>query len=193
MMGMGRGMMMGRRRGPTGLANGTPFRIQHFVTTGSGSPEEAPAKLVETPGPSAAEVVNVNKPRTFAVSMRMMRWFLNGRRFDLKSVTPNERIQLGAVEDWEFTNTDGHMAMAHPIHLHGPQFRIIRRESGRGAGSLREGLLDEGWQDTFLLLPGDRVRLRVKFDRHPGLFLYHCHNLEHEDMGMMRNYLVEAT
>jgi FtsP/CotA-like multicopper oxidase with cupredoxin domain len=33
----------------------------------------------------------------------------------------------------------------------------------------------------------------VRFDRHPGTFLYHCHNLEHEDMGMMRNYLVEAS
>jgi FtsP/CotA-like multicopper oxidase with cupredoxin domain len=37
-----------------------------------------------------------------------------------------------------------------------------------------------------------RVRVRVRFERHPGMFLYHCHNLEHEDMGMMRNFLVEA-
>lgn len=84
------------------------------------------------------------------------------------------------------------MAMAHPIHLHGAQFRIVRRQHGPGLRSPRGGLLDEGWLDTFLLLPGDRVRIRVGFERFAGMFLYHCHNLEHEDLGMMRNYLVGA-
>ena len=58
--------------------------------------------------------------------------------------------------------------------------------------ALREGILDEGRQDTFLLLPGDTVRVQKRFEHHLGLFLYHCHNLEHEDMGMMRNFLVEG-
>ena len=39
-------------------------------------------------------------------------------------------------------------------------------------------------------MPGERVQILVHFTRYPGLFLYHCHNLEHEDMGMMRNYRV---
>jgi FtsP/CotA-like multicopper oxidase with cupredoxin domain len=125
--------------------------------------------------------------------MRMMQWMLNGRPFEMRGVADNERIRLGATEDWEFVNTMGMMAMAHPIHVHGPQFRIVRRDAGPGAPSLRDGILDDGRKDTFLLLPGDRVRIRVRFDRHPGTFLYHCHNLEHEDMGMMRNYLVEAS
>jgi FtsP/CotA-like multicopper oxidase with cupredoxin domain len=51
--------------------------------------------------------------------------------------------------------------------------------------------VDEGWKDTVLLMPGERIKLLVRFEDYPGLFLYHCHNLEHEDMGMMRNYLVE--
>jgi blue copper oxidase len=42
------------------------------------------------------------------------------------------------------------------------------------------------------MMPGERVRVRVRFPRHEGLFLYHCHNLEHEDMGMMRNFRVEG-
>jgi len=122
----------------------------------------------------------------------MMRWLLNGRTFELRAVADNERARLGTNEDWEFVNAGGMMSMPHPIHLHGPQFRIMSRQPGPGASSLREGLLDDGWLDTFLLLPGDRVRLRVRFERYPGLFLYHCHNLEHEDMGMMRNYLIEG-
>ena len=68
----------------------------------------------------------------------------------------------------------------------GMQFQVLER-SGVG----HEGYVDEGWKDTVLLMPGERVRLLVRFSDYPGLFLYHCHNLEHEDMGMMRNYLVE--
>jgi FtsP/CotA-like multicopper oxidase with cupredoxin domain len=41
-----------------------------------------------------------------------------------------------------------------------------------------------------LVLPGEAVRVQVTFTRHPGLYLYHCHILEHEDMGMMRNFRV---
>jgi blue copper oxidase len=39
-------------------------------------------------------------------------------------------------------------------------------------------------------MPGERVRIVMKFEDFTGLYLYHCHNLEHEDMGMMRNYQV---
>ncbi len=41
-----------------------------------------------------------------------------------------------------------------------------------------------------LVLPGETVRVQVTFTSHPGLYLYHCHILEHEDMGMMRNFRV---
>jgi FtsP/CotA-like multicopper oxidase with cupredoxin domain len=57
-------------------------------------------------------------------------------------------------------------------------------------GRSTSGYLDEGWKDTVLLMPGERVRLMMRFEDYDGLFLYHCHNLEHEDMGMMRNYYV---
>jgi len=41
-------------------------------------------------------------------------------------------------------------------------------------------------------MPGERIRILVDFDDFPGMFLYHCHNLAHEDMGMMRNYFVRG-
>jgi FtsP/CotA-like multicopper oxidase with cupredoxin domain len=80
------------------------------------------------------------------------------------------------------------MPMPHPIHLHGMQFQVLERR-----GVVHEGYVDEGWKDTVLLMPGERVRLLVRFADYPGLFLYHCHNLEHEDMGMMRNYLIQGS
>ena len=44
--------------------------------------------------------------------------------------------------------------------------------------------------DEVQLLSGERVRVQLSFNSYRGLFLYHCHNLVHEDMGMMRNFLV---
>jgi FtsP/CotA-like multicopper oxidase with cupredoxin domain len=82
------------------------------------------------------------------------------------------------------------MEAAHPIHLHGRQFRVLSRSGGSAANALRPGLVDTGWTDTVLVLPGETVRVQVTFSEHPGLFLYHCHILEHEDMGMMRNFRV---
>jgi FtsP/CotA-like multicopper oxidase with cupredoxin domain len=81
------------------------------------------------------------------------------------------------------------MAMAHPMHIHGPQFRIVSR-SGGGPNALRDGIHDAGWQDTVLVLPGEKVRVQIRFSSLPGLYLYHCHILEHEDMGMMRNFRI---
>ena len=106
-------------------------------------------------------------------------------------VPADEIVQLGSKEIWEFNNIGGGMMhmmnLPHPIHLHGKQFRIIER-----SGVMHEGYVDEGWKDTALLMPGERIRILVDFDDYPGLFLYHCHNLEHEDMGMMRNYFVRG-
>lgn len=83
------------------------------------------------------------------------------------------------------------MAMAHAMHVHGLQFRILGR-FGDAYDSVKDGLVDEGWKDTVLVMPGERVRILLKFADYAGLFLYHCHMLEHEDAGLMRNYRVEA-
>jgi hypothetical protein len=49
---------------------------------------------------------------------------------------------------------------------------------------------DAGWKDTVLVNPGETVRVLTRFDSHPGVFVHHCHNLEHEDSGMMQNFEV---
>jgi blue copper oxidase len=56
------------------------------------------------------------------------------------------------------------------------------------AAALNQGFTDEGWKDTVLVLPGESVQVLMRFPQFKGLFLYHCHILEHEDMGMMRNF-----
>jgi FtsP/CotA-like multicopper oxidase with cupredoxin domain len=84
--------------------------------------------------------------------------------------------------------------MAHPVHLHGVHFQVIERQvdDAQRAGweTIRDGLIDEGWKDTVLVMPGERVRIAVRFDGYRGRYLFHCHNLEHEDSGMMRYFEV---
>lgn len=84
------------------------------------------------------------------------------------------------------------LSMAHPIHLHGQQFQIISRSTGTmeapGYETVREGLVSSGLKDTVLLMPGEKIRLIKPFDDFKGRFMYHCHNLEHEDLGMMREF-----
>lgn len=49
-----------------------------------------------------------------------------------------------------------------PIHMHGRQFRVVDRTGGRAPNTLRAGILDGGWRDTVLVLPGETVRVQVR-------------------------------
>ena len=55
---------------------------------------------------------------------------------------------------------------------------------------MKDGFVDSGPKDVALVMPGEKVTLVKPFDDYTGLFTYHCHILEHEDMGMMRDFLV---
>lgn len=195
------GGMMGRRS--AGLPNGTPFKIAEFsVNKIVNVPFTLPDKLSEIPKIDMSKAINKNNPRKFVFAMSHMSWTINGRTFGMTEVAPDEKVKLNTTEVWEFLNGGMRggmmggmmMQMPHPVHIHQLQFRIISRTPGTNSAlwnSLKEGFVDEGWKDTFLLLPGMKVKLLLSFEDFPGLFLYHCHNLEHEDMGMMRNFLIE--
>ena len=89
----------------------------------------------------------------------------------------------------------GMMSMAHPIHLHGQQFQIVSRtvDASRESdyATVNQGFINSGLKDTVLVMPGETVNIIKPFQDYKGLFMFHCHNLEHEDMGMMREFLVE--
>ena len=114
---------------------------------------------------------------------------LNGRSFEMTGVANEERIPIRTPVHWTFANPPmGMMAMPHPMHIHGVQFRIVERRGGAAGRDLAAGIVDAGLRDVFLVMPGEEVRVAFAA-ADPGLFLYHCHNLEHEDGGMMRNVL----
>jgi FtsP/CotA-like multicopper oxidase with cupredoxin domain len=143
---------------------------------------------------SVYDAVNPGEPRRFAITFDGM-FLVNGAPFEMLSVAANEIVRNGTLEQWEFTNDTGTQMLVHPMHLHGSQFQVIKRQVAQaqkvGWEGVRYGYTDEGWKDTIMLMPGERVRFLVKFGPYPGLFLYHCHNLEHEDMGMMRNFRID--
>ena len=123
-----------------------------------------------------------------------MAWTTNGEPYALGAFPIG--VARGSVEVWAIENAM--QSMPHPMHLHGFQFQVIGREGSPDqvmALAGERGLLpsDLGWKDTVLVWPGETVRLAIDFSHpFPGeqRYVFHCHNLEHEDMGMMINYRV---
>jgi len=90
---------------------------------------------------------------------------------------------LNSTETWEFWNVS---ADAHPIHLHLVKFKV----TGRGPdGTQPPAPTEAGWKDTVIALPGEVTRVKATFDI-PGLYVWHCHIVEHEDNEMMVPYCV---
>ncbi|MBK9510929.1 MAG: multicopper oxidase domain-containing protein [Cytophagaceae bacterium] len=88
------------------------------------------------------------------------------------------------TETWEFDNSTGDEP--HPMHIHGVQFQVVSRTGGRNTILPQE----KAWKDTVLVAPTEKVKVIVKFEQ-KGKFVFHCHNLEHEDDGMMLNLEVK--
>lgn len=110
-------------------------------------------------------------------SMPDHRWTVNATAFDPAVSLADP--QLGATEIWRFT-TNVH----HPVHLHLVQMQVLARNSG----PIRD--CDQGWKDTIDLLPAESCEVITRFDGYRGRYVFHCHNLEHEDMAMMANFTV---
>jgi FtsP/CotA-like multicopper oxidase with cupredoxin domain len=153
--------------------------------------------------PNFFDVSEAEQTREVVLAQRMGRgWSLNGRQFEMTGVTEEETIKQGSIEIWEFVNKGGggmgggRSNLPHPMHMHGESFKVIERQTDSGGqrawDTLSEGVVDEGWKDTVLVMPGQRVKVLRRFGTFTGLFLYHCHNLEHEDQGMMRNLAIET-
>ncbi len=132
--------------------------------------------------------------------MRRMSALLNGRSYKMNDIKADEIIPVNTLQLMQFDNgfnrgMHGMMAMPHPMHLHGEQFQIVKREVNSRATStyktVSAGFIDKGWHDTALVMPGEKVTILKPFNDFKGLFMYHCHNLEHEDLGMMRDYLIK--
>jgi FtsP/CotA-like multicopper oxidase with cupredoxin domain len=121
--------------------------------------------------------------------------------FNYATRTPTERMwgdpitenpALGATEVWEFYNFTED---AHPIHIHEVQFQVVNRQRLNRRTNMPIGqprppeAWEEGFKDTVIAYPGQVTRVRAHFTVE-GLFVWHCHIVEHEDNEMMRPYFI---
>lgn len=101
-----------------------------------------------------------------------MRFTINGKEFDAGRV--DETVSVGSVEEWTLSNSS---PMDHPVHLHVWPMQVIL-DGARGPARPR-------WQDVVNVPANSEVKVLVAFDNFPGRTVFHCHILDHEDLGMM--------
>ena len=175
----GGGFMGGGFMGGSNL-QGQPLELLELRVTGTVQDSAVvPQSLPPVPAPDPADAV---RERSFRFQSQMMLHTINGRSFEMDRI--DERVPFGETEIWSFANES---PLPHPVHVHATHFKVASRSGGRGQVMPWE----EGVKDTVLVLPTETVRVAIRFTAHRGLFLLHCHNLEHEDMGMMQNILIE--
>ena len=97
-----------------------------------------------------------------------------------------ENPSLNSIELWEIHNFTED---AHPIHIHEVQFQVVDRQQFGRRKTRPPDLWETGFKDTVVAYPGEITRVKALFDN-PGLFVWHCHIVEHEDNEMMRPYRI---
>ena len=147
-----------------------------------------PDRLVSLDRPDPSQAVGT---RRFVLQMGMggmmmggASFMINGKSMDMDRI--DETVRVGTTEIWQIENAS---MMPHPFHIHDVQFRILDR-NGRPPAPGEMGL-----KDTVVVAPNERVRLLLSFADYPdpdSPYMYHCHILEHEDAGMMGQFVVKA-
>lgn len=194
MMGMaGMGNMSGMHHtGGMMQGDSMPSQAAQLLATlsyeGSVTPLALPQQLipVETlPEPIKTRRIELSMQMGMGGAMRMnsdmpiepgmeMAFLFNGKTFDPNRV--DAAVKLNTVEEWELVNVDPD-GMEHPFHLHVNPFQVISRNGQSEAY--------RSWKDTVLVRKDETVRIRIPFRNFTGKTVYHCHVLDHEDLGMM--------
>lgn len=148
-------------------------------------PPPLPARLRTIPDlgiPAAQRRLVFSETMTMGADGMDMGFLINGSSFDMNRIDLVSKA--GQVELWEIANQAD---MDHPFHIHGTQFQLIESE--------RDGTLHKApykaWRDTVNVARGETIRILLRQDR-PGPRMYHCHILEHEQLGMMGIVDVQA-
>ena len=181
---------MSSSRLPLGIA----FNVLKLsVTAGERVIAKPPATLSQVKPIATAGAIQ----RKIELSMGQMRFLINARSFQMDEIAFD--VKRGAVEIWSISNPA--LGMPHPMHIHGFSFQVLERLDSpaqvKAVARFGQGrtVSDLGWKDTVLVWPGETVRVAIDFAHdYPGdqTYVFHCHNLEHEDAGMMINFRVQA-
>ncbi|WP_376699149.1 multicopper oxidase domain-containing protein [Listeria fleischmannii] len=166
---------MAKEKGQTlelkdGNTNVLTFKIANSLLLGPPLPKELGTK-------KATKDLATDKVEKIELSGMGTMVRIDGKKFDKNRI--DKVAKQGEEQIFEITNKDDMMGgMNHPFHIHGTQFQIVSRNGKEVADNER------GLKDTVLIAPNEKVQIKIRFTQ-KGLFVYHCHNLEHEENGMM--------
>lgn len=170
----------------------TPYlntdKVMRFVVgdtiKGGVDPSSVPAKLRDIPAlPDKTDVAH-----HFKFERKNGGWRINGVSFD----DVNNRVLAapprGSIEVWELENSSG--GWTHPIHVHLVDFKVVKRIGGDNRGV--QNYEAQGLKDVVWLAQGETVTIEANYAPWDGLYMFHCHNLVHEDHAMMAAFNVTA-
>jgi bilirubin oxidase len=143
------------------------------LQTTTDPPVTAPAISALLRAVAPIDTKQVAARRTIAFSQGL----INGKAMDMSRV--DVTVRLGTTEIWQIQNVVG---MDHPFHLHGFRFQVLDRDG------VAEPYVS--WKDSVNVPKHSQVRVAIRFEDFPGKWMFHCHILDHEDMGMMGILLV---
>jgi len=155
--------------------------LPFVVTDQSGETSMVPKKLNDL----SLEDKEMDLPVTKKVELfgMMDMVTINGKKFDPERIDFTQK--QGVTEVWEIYNKPDMMGgMIHPFHIHGAQFKILSRDEKKPPEN------EQGWKDSISVKPDETVKIAVQF-KHKGVYMFHCHILEHEDNGMMGQIKVD--
>lgn len=189
----GMGMMSGSMHGSS-MPGQSGATLATFEVAGTPAENGAEPGIDHPPSRDLrSEVVTAKRELTFGMTMgmgrrmginqgsaetpagsnsRMMEFTINGRVFDPDRV--DITASAGGIEEWTMKNTS---PMDHPVHLHVWPMQLIERQG--------QSVQDPEWQDVVNVPANSIVKVRIAFDDFVGKTVYHCHILDHEDLGMM--------
>ncbi len=168
-------------RKPDGVVSQGPKLVKFIIDDG---PVTDNSRVPDVLRPFAA----ISQAELARATVRSFKWdrshglfTVNGEPVDLEK--SSAIVKANTPEIWHLENSSG--GWWHPIHVHSELGRVIRRNGQAPLPSEADGTARK---DTFLLRGGDSVDVFFKFRDYTGPFVFHCHNIEHEDMAMMARF-----
>lgn len=143
-----------------------------------------PATLVGNTFPAAAQASR-SRSLTITATGPGAPFTFNGVGFNMKTI--NQTVAVGSTEVW---TVNGGNIFGHSFHIHGVQFKIVSRNGSAAAVKNYE----QGWKDTFHIPLNESLTFVAKFDETADAnypFMYHCHMVNHEDLGLMGQFVVQ--
>ncbi|MFM7217697.1 MAG: multicopper oxidase domain-containing protein [Bacteroidota bacterium] len=174
--------------GSNGPLEGADFQILQIrvLPPIPGGTSTIPTALVPV---NTWDSLSANRTRTRTITGQGMaamgNFYLDGFQYIMGFV--NDTMRLGDIELWNVTNFSN---ISHPMHVHDVSFRVLSRNGSAPPPT------ESGWKDVFNILPQETVSIIMRFEDYTNAvvpYMYHCHNLAHEDMGMMTSFIVVDT